>query len=499
MSDTQTQFRPVIDDNLFLREEAQLYAPGSERAILALIVKCPQLIVEVERLIPVEWFMGELNIRMYKILLFVYGYCTTNGWPLAFDAVTVLNVARQMGPQYEASFCRNMDGLDKWNQLVEFAKYVALDALPQHLATLREAAAQVLTFRLLRDTRKTITSGIDNFMGPLMMGLDKIRQACAGVAEPTLLDGAKAFLDDDSYSRRISISTFPRFSQLLGGFRPGSLTIMAGRTKAGKSVFIAKSSLGLARSGIPVLYLDSEMDSLQVGGRKIQMISGLTERELHDPANAARRDTALAQMSEISKLVDYRVVAGMTTDQICMAINDFRQKIGNGTRGIVILDWLRVMDANDTRTPEHVALGRITTALKTVAGQTGLAIIAATQQSRAAIGATHTQKKNDAVGFIAGSDRIAQLSSALCHIRAVDEAMADAILERFGSVRFTTIISIDANRHGEGHLSVPAMFDGSRMLLEEIDDPEVTEFLATYSEKKKKQTVRLRAIDANGM
>jgi archaellum biogenesis ATPase FlaH len=488
MAAVSKQFHAVIDDNLFLREEAQLYAPGSERAILALIVKCPQLIVEVSRLIPVEWFMGELNIRMYKILLFVYGYCTTNGWPLAFDSVTVLNVARQMGPQYEASFCRNMDGLDKWNGLVNFANYVALDALPQHLATLREASARVEMFRMLKQLRvpcATGTGDIDGLVGELICGSERIRDSHSVRQKVVMSESAKKALSDESYSRRLFCPKYEKFSSVINGFRPGSVMILAGRSKAGKSKLVTRMSLGFASSKVWVKYLDSEMSDGEVAVRQLSMLTGLGEEGLRKPENATSVQQGMDNLAHLSAWIDYENISDMSTDQIMTSIHDFRRRIGPDAKGVVIYDWMQNTDKTG-RIPEHIALGDLTTQIKNTATRTNLPVIVLTQQNRAALSATHSEQSGAGELYVSGSDRVVHKSTTVCHIRGVNQDLAAAILARFGSKKFTHILSVDISRFSKSRVSIPILAQEETNRMEEVADDETMQFLDEYNKSQSK-------------
>ena len=488
MAAVSNQFRSVIDANLCLQEEAQLYDPNAERAILALIAQYPALLMEVERNIPPEWFFSDLHRYIYKVMSFVARGCVNNGWPIAFDAVTVSSVARQFGQQAAESFARKTNGMERWHSIVNFSQYVSIDVFARHMATMREASARVELYRILRKNQVAVASGIgpiDHSVGELICGVERIRESHTVCRKVVLAESAAAALTDESYRRRVFCPTYPVFSGLINGFRPGSLLILAGRSKVGKSKIVTRASLGFAHGDVWVKYLDSEMDDKEVAMRQLSMLTGLSEDKLRNPAHAAERDAGMKVLTALSGRIDYQNISEATTDQIMASIHDFRRKIGPDALGVVIYDWLMNTDPTG-RIPEHIALGDLTTRIKQTAAKTQLPIIALTQQNRAALSATHGEQSGAGEAYVSGSDRIVHKSTTVCHIRAVPIELQGAIFAQFGCAKFTHILSIDVSRFGKSRQSIPIFAEDDTNRMKEVADQATTDFLEEYNQAAKK-------------
>ena len=483
------QFRPVIDGNLFLQEESQLYEPSSERAVLALIVQRPDLLMEIERQVPLDWFFIDMHMYIYRIMSFIGRQCAMHGWPLAFDAVTVHNIAMSLGGNVAANFRHKTNGMEKWNGVAEFAKHVSIDALPRHLGTLRNVSIRVGMFRLMRAQQVEFARGanrdLEPSFGSLLCGVERIRESHSVSPQEDLAEAADKVLYDKGNARIVKCAAYPIYSDLIGGFRPGTVTIMSGRSKAGKSKVVAMSSLGFASSEIQVLFLDSELDCGLVGYRQLCMTAGMGDKELKDPANTEATDAARAKLAEWSKFIEYRNINGLSFDQVVMLIQNFRRRIGPDARCVVIYDWMRVTDQNNGRIPEHIALGEMTSQVQQVAKRCSLPIIAVSQHNRNALGATQSEMSEGGEAFIGGSDRIVQLASAVCHVRKVDPELEEAILANYGYARFTHILQIDVNRHGPSHRAIPLISGEDDHRMDEAGE-ECFQFLKRFSASRKK-------------
>lgn len=229
----------------------------------------------------------------------------------------------------------------------------------------------------------------------------------------------------------IGISTgFPTWDTAIGGgMRNGTIHIVAARSKMGKSWCALKVADNAASQGIPVLYLDTELeDNFQADRRiaqryRIPMYAIERALYLRDAGQKAKFHEAIKVFKDTPIL--YVDVKGWSIDRIISAIRKFyAQYVGKKTggeydRGLVVYDYLKLMRSSDKgQDKEYEALGYRMTLLHDLMGEYNNPMLAPAQQNRDGL-----EKQDEST--VSGSDRIIHL----CDSFAVLSAMSDAEIQ----------------------------------------------------------------------
>lgn len=211
---------------------------------------------------------------------------------------------------------------------------------------------------------------------------------------------------------RIGIDTgFPRYNEAIGGgFRDGTINVVAARSKMGKSWFGLQIADNVARQDIPVLYLDTELENNYQTDRRCAQGTGIPINLLETyefsriPKYVAAVDGAKENFKKYP--IFYVDVKGWSIDRIISVIRKFfakhvkRRPDGKYNRALVIYDYVKLMSSKEKgRDAEWETLGYRMTLLHDLMGSYNNPMLALAQQNRDGL-----EKEDEST--ISGSDRI---------------------------------------------------------------------------------------------
>jgi len=188
-------------------------------------------------------------------------------------------------------------------------------------------------------------------------------------------------------------SGFYALDSLTQGFQKSDLIIMAGRPSIGKTAFALTLSLNILNySKLPVLIFSLEMSKEQIMYRLLSMETNITQSRLRSgklyKPDWIKLNKIIKIFSKLPLFID---------DSSSLSVQDIRTKIKTillqyKKIGLIIIDYLQLMQnpiiKNGNRAQE---LSQITRALKNVAREFNIPIIALSQLSRNV--ETRTDKK----------------------------------------------------------------------------------------------------------
>ena len=262
------------------------------------------------------------------------------------------------------------------------------------------------------DTEKTLTgeSLIENISSDLSQ-----LQSFHGSADSSVLvaDRVEQFVLERASNPKevMGLKTgFPTLDNCINGLMPGTLTIIAGIAKAGKSTVltnIVDYVTNESEDQVPVLVISTEMLTDEDISRSLAIRTLIEERKIinglayNDPKLKPILDKAISQ---IKKSKFYHIyLPDFNAAKICSIIYHHKIKYNIG---LAIFDYIKMSttgeDHKDKR--EDQVLGDITTALKNTAGMLNIPIVTACQV-------------NSRTGLIADSDRIQRYANTLIEFR----------------------------------------------------------------------------------
>ena len=258
----------------------------------------------------------------------------------------------------------------------------------------------------------------------------------------------------DNPVTQIGVPTgFPLYDASIGGgLRRGAVSMIGARTKAGKSVFAINAGKFIAKSGIPVLYLDTEMMENDQRHRLVAHLSEVDINLIETGQFGQNEQTKKKVFNTISEVdtgklaLFHKNISGYGFEEILSVMRRWLiQEVGINDDGsakecVIIYDYLKLMSAEGVGADmkEYQLLGFMMTGLHNFAVRYKVPILSFIQLNRDGI----TKESTDAAS---GSDRIVWLCSNFSiYKRKSDEEIAQDGAE-CGNRKMVPIIT----RHGK--------------------------------------------------
>jgi replicative DNA helicase len=168
------------------------------------------------------------------------------------------------------------------------------------------------------------------------------------------------------------------------GLRPGTLTIVGARTGNGKSIFTIALAVSAARRGIGTLFASVEMNRNEIVDRILADIAGIDSLDLamHRISDTewSRLHSARHRLRDAALRIE-DTPSLSTTRLRSLARDRARRKPG---LGLIVVDYVQLMRPGDERVPRQEQVAAISRALKMLAGEFDVPVVAAAQVNREA-------------------------------------------------------------------------------------------------------------------
>jgi len=223
---------------------------------------------------------------------------------------------------------------------------------------------------------------------------------------------------------------YPRYDQTIGGgYRRGTVNVVGARPKVGKSTFCLNVAANMAKQGIPVLYLDTEMKKETQSVKWVSLHSGVDQQSIETGQFSQKENLKFSidqALSAIKTMPFYHIsIAGKKPEEIMSIARRWissvvgRDEGGNTKDCLIMLDYLKTMDLADVGDfQEYQYLGDFITKLHNFAVKNDVPVLATVQLNRDGI-----SKEDSSV--VSGSDRILWLCSSLAYLKKkTDEDVA---------------------------------------------------------------------------
>ena len=402
-----------------------LISSGSERAILTICLNNNDLIVECEeKAITPEHFIVDAHRYIYMAMKYLY---ETNQVPepLAIMEVIADNKAKDS--------IKALGGLE---YLTALMKAPAIDRnIEIYIKKLKQTLTRRQIAQLSEDTMNRVLDESSKVLNPselvgdVQKDLDELSMSANQVEEvykmgTDLAERIKAFGDNPMVIPGLETG-FYQFDRFTGGAEAGDLIFVCARSKTGKSVLLTNWAKKIAiQDKLPILYIDTEMNTEQVETRLLSMTSGLPEKEQIKSGMFTMDDdygTSVEKVARLKRanekindgLLYHIYMPGFNIEKVVALVRKYKMKYGIVA---VFFDYLKMPVASKGAlkyAQEYQELGFMASALKDMAGTLQIPVFSAVQANRSERNATAGDMDESNVG---GSDRILQLASKLCFL-----------------------------------------------------------------------------------
>ena len=179
-------------------------------------------------------------------------------------------------------------------------------------------------------------------------------------------------------------SGFRDLDNLLGGFQPGNLIVLAARPSLGKSALVCNIAENVAtKANLPVAFFSLEMSEAELAHRFIGCRSRIPSDRLRKGKVAARDwPRVVRACNELEKAPLW------LDDSSDLSLLELRAKArrlaaSEGGLGLVIVDYMQLMRPEDPRVNRVEQVGQVSRGLKILARELNLPVIGVSQLSRA--------------------------------------------------------------------------------------------------------------------
>jgi replicative DNA helicase len=181
-------------------------------------------------------------------------------------------------------------------------------------------------------------------------------------------------------------SGFRDLDAVTGGFQNGNLIVLAARPAMGKSAIVANIAENVAlKHGAPVAFFSLEMSEVELAQRFIASRARISGDRLRRGKVGKEWSKVLKAANELEKAplwIDDSSDLGML-DLRAKARRLHAQEQARGGLGLVIVDYLQLMRADDPRANRVEQVGQMSRGLKILARELDIPVLAISQLSRA--------------------------------------------------------------------------------------------------------------------
>ena len=349
----------------------------AEEAVLGSILKHPPSIVRVSDFLKPEDFYAMRNRHVFRAMLTLFA----DGKPIDYHSIG--DTLYQQGTYEPAG---GLIYLSELNLATPSAAHIEhYGRIVERTSIMRQliAKAQTIAEIAYRDNLDPDTA------------LEKAEQLILSIAEKRVTRDFRSLEDvlaeymeqiealQDGEATRYGIPTgYMDLDKLLGGFQRTDLIILAARTSVGKTSFALNLAVNAAvKQNATVAVFSLDMSAEQWASRLLSMESGVDSPRIRSASlneqESRKLDAAMNHLAKAPIWVD---------DTPSIAIMELRSKArrlaAEHTVDMIIVDYLQLVtsDGGESRVQE---LGQISRALKALARELRVPIIALSQLSRA--------------------------------------------------------------------------------------------------------------------
>lgn len=425
----------------------------AERAILSGICRYgSSALFDVADIIEENTFTIESNMSIYSCLKHIMEKDDS----AEVDVPLILSTAKEIG----------LDGFFNNQEISHLSSIMKFPVLLKNVRPFAAKARKLQIARMMYDQLELTKEKYLELKG------DEPISNILGIAEESIFEFTSVLADNDeapikifgdvedyleelseSPLDQIGISTgYPRYDFAIGGgLRRGTVNVIGARPKTGKTLLADNMGVHMARSGVPVLNLDTEMRKEDHQNRLMAMLTGVNISDIEtgkfseDPASKKKIFDAAQEIKDIPYY--FKSIGGAAfEDQISIMRRWIAKTVGLNDKGkandcVIIYDYLKLMDSAEIKSDmkEFQVLGFMMTALHNFALRYEVPILSFVQLNRDGISKETTDTAS-------GSDRIIWLCSNFSiYKNKSDEEIAKDGPEN-GNRKLVPVIA----RHGEG-------------------------------------------------
>lgn len=174
---------------------------------------------------------------------------------------------------------------------------------------------------------------------------------------------------------------FVDLDRLTAGLQPGELIVLAARPSVGKTALGCALARNAARAGVPCLVCSLEQSRRELAERLLCAEGPLDSHRLRRGYLSGDEVRRLQQADDRLRAAPVYVDDTRLQSALRVTANARRHKARHGV-GLVVLDYLQLVEPEDRKAPRHEQVGLVTRRLRQAAGELALPVVALAQLNR---------------------------------------------------------------------------------------------------------------------
>lgn len=176
---------------------------------------------------------------------------------------------------------------------------------------------------------------------------------------------------------------FTGLDNILAGLRGGSLTVLAARPGVGKTSFVLNVGINAAKKGFRVGLFSLEMSAQEIMPRILSSEANIPLKALRSGNLQSGDWTEIFRAADRLDKLDFAIDDTPSLSILEMRAKARRQMHGCEGKGIIIVDYLQLMEPQNSRSENrNIEIGEISRGLKILAKELNIPVIALSQLSR---------------------------------------------------------------------------------------------------------------------
>lgn len=395
---------------------------AAERATLAGLCQFGHdVFVDINELVGIDCFTSHMNQVFFKCITEVLSKSETVDVPSIISTCTVLGFGDILQEKQNGDYIRSLFNfnISRANCMSNAKIIKKLDVVRKAQAVAKEMYVDLSSINGTESIDE-IVSKIEQPIFDYTMGLssgedDKTELLSDGIDEYI------EFLSNDRPEIAGIPSPWPIYNAAIGGGRRrGGVYLIAARPKVGKSSFAINDAIHVSSLGIPVLYLDTEMNKKAQLPRILASLSTQSMKSIEN-GDFAVHDFHFGQVKRAGEVLKsmplhYRRIAGKPFEEILSIIRRWIVKDVGKENGVtrdclIIYDYFKLMDTGSLeKMQEYQALGFQIQQLADMCNTYDIACASYVQMNRDGI-------TKDTTDVLSQSDRLLWLCSSLALLK----------------------------------------------------------------------------------
>lgn len=373
-SDRGASFTPAQETDVFDRRLPQ--SVEAERAVLGSILLLPEVFDEVALILRADDFYDNANRQIFEQLLAMHDGGQRIDLMLLVERFKKADIYEAIGgAAYLAEIGRQVPTAAHAEY---YAKIVADKALLRALINVG-MDIQTTAYDPTSDTREMLGKAEEKVFSILENRGTGHVTAIAEVLEQSLTRLDSRMEHESAFG---GVETgFIDFDQMTGGLQKSELIILAARPSMGKTALAMNMAEHAALTGVATLFVSLEMAAIELGDRLLCSLARVNGNRLRNGtvSHEERRKliNAAAQISQSPLFIDDSPSRTMTE----IAANARRLKRSHDL-GLIVIDYLQLIDPDNSRDPRQEQVSKISRRLKGLAREMQVPVLCLGQLNR---------------------------------------------------------------------------------------------------------------------